>query len=61
HGVIDQRAVEGLGVHDHTLINNTMKGAEFSTDLKAWVPAEEMIQDGPALHIYPPKGEYRYM
>jgi len=45
---------------DRTLIQNTEIGSEFSTDLVTWVPAEEMIQDGPALNAYPPKGEWRY-
>lgn len=45
---------------DRTLIQNLGKGAEFSADLVTWSPAEEMIQDGAALNIYPPAGEWRY-
>lgn len=45
---------------DQTLQRNLVSGAEFSTDLLAWVPAEELIQHGGELHIYPPAGEWRY-
>lgn len=46
--------------HDHTLQNNLVLGAQFSTDLLTWSPAEEVIQHGDSLHIYPPAGELRY-
>jgi len=45
---------------DRALIQNTDMGAEFSTDLVNWSSAEEMIQEGPTLYIFPPKGEWRY-
>lgn len=45
---------------DRTLIENTEIGAEFSADLLTWSPSEEMIQDGAALNIYPPAGQWRY-
>jgi hypothetical protein len=45
---------------DTTLIQNTEIGAEFSADLLTWSPSEEMIQDGAALNIYPPAGQWRY-
>lgn len=45
---------------DSTLINNELKGAEFSNDLKTWTPFVEAIVDGNTLNIYPPAGEWRY-
>ena len=46
---------------DRTLINLEMSGGEFSTDLGSWTPAEEVIQSGPNLSFFPPKGgEWRY-
>lgn len=45
---------------DHTLQRNEMLGAEFSADLLAWSPAEELIQQGDVLQVYPPAGEWRY-
>jgi hypothetical protein len=45
---------------DRTLIQNSEGGAEFSPDLVTWTPAEEIIQDGATLNIYPPAGKWRY-
>lgn len=45
---------------DRTLIQNTEIGSEFSADLVTWISAEEMIQNGQSLNIYPPQGEWRY-
>lgn len=45
---------------DQTLQRNLVSGAEFSNDLLAWAAAEELIQHGGELHIYPPAGEWRY-
>ena len=47
--------------NNRTLINNEIKGSEFSRDLKSWTSAEEMIQDGALMNIYPPfGGQWRY-
>lgn len=45
---------------DQTLQRNLISGAEFSNDLLEWSPAEELIQHGGELHIYPPAGGWRY-
>ncbi len=45
---------------DRTLQQNLLHGAQFSTDLVTWTPAEEVIQDGGTLDIYPPAGSWRY-
>lgn len=45
---------------DQTLERNLVFGAQFSSDLLAWSPAEEVIQDGATLQIYPPAGQWRY-
>jgi hypothetical protein len=45
---------------DHTLIRNLLLGAQFSNDLLHWSPAEELIQDGGTMNIYPPQGAWRY-
>lgn len=45
---------------DSTLIRNEQLGAQFSTDLLEWTPAEELIVHGNTLNIYPPAGEWRY-
>ena len=45
---------------DRTLESNLVTGAQFSSDLNAWSQAEEVIQDGDTLQIYPPAGEWRY-
>ena len=47
--------------NNRTLIRNKTRGSEFSKDLKSWTPAEEMIQDGATLNVYPPSGgSWRY-
>ena len=57
-------AIDHMKVHtqgnDRTLINILVTGAEFSRDLKEWTPAEEVLQEGDLLDIYPPQGEWRY-
>lgn len=46
---------------DRTLINLLLSGAEFSADLVTWTKAEEVIQDGSSLSLYPPAGgSWRY-
>lgn len=46
---------------DRTLIGLLLSGAEFSSDLFTWTKAEEVIQDGSSLSLYPPTGgSYRY-
>jgi hypothetical protein len=45
---------------NRTLIKNTDTGAEFSSDLIHWVSAEEMIQQGSTMNVFPPKGEWKY-
>ena len=46
---------------DRTLIGLLITGAEFSPDLVTWTKAEEVIQDGSSLSLYPPTGgSYRY-
>ncbi|MDB4438567.1 transposase, partial [bacterium] len=46
---------------DRTLIRLQLDGAEFSQDLKIWIKAEEIIQDGADLILHPPKeGKFRY-
>ena len=45
---------------DRTMQRNLVYGAEFSTDLVDWSQAEEMIQEGSTMNIYPPTGEWRY-
>ncbi len=45
---------------DKTLQHNLVTGAQFSTDLLKWSSAEEVIQDGNTLNIYPPTGAWRY-
>jgi len=47
--------------NNRTLINNGIKGSEFSRDLKSWTAAEEMIQHGAEMNVYPPAGgPWRY-
>jgi len=57
-------AIDVFKVHtqalDRTLQRNLVFGSEFSADLVTWSRAEEMIQDGPAMNVYPPAGEWRY-
>lgn len=57
-------AMDHIKVHtqgnDRTLINILVSGAEFSLDLVEWTPAEEVLQEGDRLDIYPPQGEWRY-
>ncbi len=45
---------------DRTLRQILGFGAEFSANLADWSPAEELIQHGDTLHIYPPPGPWRY-
>ncbi len=45
---------------DHALQRNLGFGAQFSKDLRTWLPAEELIQDGDRLDIHPPAGAWRY-
>jgi hypothetical protein len=45
---------------DRTLQQNLIYGAQFSKDLIAWAPAEEVIQHGSTLHVYPADGGWRY-
>jgi hypothetical protein len=46
---------------DRTLINLLLSSGEFSRDLSTWVRAEEIIQDGSDLSLYPPSGnQWRY-
>jgi len=45
---------------DKTLQQNLVSGAQFSSDLQKWNSAEELIQDGNTLNIYPPAGAWRY-
>jgi len=45
---------------DSTLIKNQLYGAQFSTDLVNWSAAEEVIQHGASLFIYPQPGKWRY-
>jgi hypothetical protein len=56
-------AFDVLEVHtqapDRTLRQNLVSGAEFSRDLAHWSPAEELIQHGDTLAIYPPAGPWR--
>jgi hypothetical protein len=58
------RRFDRLAIHtqalDSTLIQNEQLGAQFSTDLRRWVPAEELIIHGSTLNIYPPGGHWRY-
>ena len=57
-------ALDVLKVHtqalDGSLRKNLILGAEFSADLQGWSAAEEVIQDGAMLNIYPPAGPWRY-
>ena len=46
--------------NDQSLIRNKLYGAQFSADLVNWVPAEEVIQHGSTLHLYPKEGQWRY-
>jgi len=46
--------------NDSTLVRMLVSGAEFSRDLASWEPAEEVIQHGNRLDIYPPTGAWRY-
>ncbi len=46
--------------NDQSLIRNKLYGAQFSHDLVNWVSAEEVIQDGSSLLIYPQPGAWRY-
>ena len=55
------RLVLKTQAQDRTLIRLEMEGGEFSSDLKIWTPAEEVIQDGADLIFYPPAaGSFRY-
>ncbi|BCX46331.1 enterotoxin [Haloferula helveola] len=45
---------------DKTLIRNAIQGSEFSEDLRSWHSAEEMIQDGSVMNVFPPTGKWRY-
>lgn len=55
------RLVLRTQAQDRTLIHLLVSGAEFSTDLSAWTRAEEVIQDGSTLSLYPPAGgQWRY-
>jgi len=46
---------------DRTLIKLLLSSGEFSQDLIIWTRAEEIIQDGLNLTLYPPKGQtWRY-
>lgn len=47
--------------NDRTLINILVSGAEFSRDLTSWTKAEEVLQDGNLLDVYPPPGAWRYL
>ncbi|MCH7228810.1 hypothetical protein [Haloferula sp. A504] len=53
-----------LAIHtqalDSTLIKNEQLGAQFSTNLVEWVPADELIVHGDTLNVYPPEGDWRY-
>ena len=57
-------ACDRVAIHtqalDSTLISNEQLGAQFSTDLLSWTPADELIVHGNTLDIYPPAGEWRY-
>ncbi len=57
---MDQIKVHTQG-NDRTLIRILVSGAEFSNDLKSWTSAEEIIQHGDRLDIYPPQGEWHYL
>ena len=46
--------------NDQSLIRNKLHGAQFSQDLVNWTSAEEVIQHGAALSIYPEPGQWRY-
>ena len=46
--------------NDQTLIRNKRFGAQFSEDQITWVEAEEIIQKGSSLSIYPQPGQWRY-
>ncbi len=54
------RVVIHTQAQDNTLIKNKLYGAQFSTDLVNWSEAEEVIQHGSSLFIYPQPGEWRY-
>jgi hypothetical protein len=46
---------------DRTLIRLLLSSGEFSRDLITWTRAEEIIQDGSDLSLYPPSGQkWRY-
>jgi hypothetical protein len=46
---------------DRTLINLLVSPVEFSADLKTWTQAEEILQNGSTLIVYPPAGgTWRY-
>ena len=46
---------------DRTLIKLLVSAVEFSPDLTTWTSAEEVLQDGSSLSIYPPAdGKWRY-
>ncbi len=57
-------AMDHIRIHtqgnDRTLIKILVSGAEFSRDLVEWTSAEEVLQDGDKLDIYPPHGAWRY-
>ncbi|MDP0492572.1 MAG: hypothetical protein Q7Q71_16115 [Verrucomicrobiota bacterium JB023] len=57
-------ALDKLVIHtqanDRSLIRNKLHGAQFSNDLVTWTAADEVIQQGASLFIYPKKGDYRY-
>lgn len=44
-----------------TLWDIIVTGAEFSSDLVNWTPAQEVVMDGWDLNIYAPEGEWRYV
>lgn len=43
-----------------TLWDIIVEGAEFSSDLVNWTPAQEVVMDGWDLNIYAPAGQWRY-
>jgi len=57
-------AVGHIRVHtqalERTLWSIIVTGAEFSSDLVNWVPANEVVMDGWDLNIYAPEGQWRY-
>lgn len=46
---------------DRTLVHLVEKGGvDFSNNLTDWTAAEELIQDGNTLNVFPPEGQWRY-